>query len=42
MREKVLPAFEKRCGCKVNSRDVPPESLGKILEAMAKDGKPAC
>lgn len=39
MREKILPAFEQRCMCKVNARDVPPEGLAKILEAMAKAGR---
>lgn len=36
MRAEVFPRFEKACGCKLISRDVPPEQLGQLLQAMAR------
>jgi len=39
MRKRVLPGFERQCGCRVKASDIPPEGLAKILEAMARTGR---
>lgn len=39
MRAEVFPRFEKECDCTVLPRDVPPEQLGQLLEAMVRAGQ---
>ncbi len=39
MRAEILPRFEKECHCTVVPRDVPPEQLAQLLQAMARAGR---
>jgi trehalose transport system substrate-binding protein len=39
IRQEVLPAFERNCGCQVRAIDVPPEVLTQRLKAMQATGR---
>jgi trehalose transport system substrate-binding protein len=39
MRQDVLPSFERACGCRVRTIDVPPEFLTQRLKAMRDAGR---